>query len=150
MTKRNHDHDHDHDHDTDRDNPANDNAANKAPVAVTPAGGALASVSLAALKVALNGVDMTDVARRSGHPMLQFKSREDNGAWMIGQRKTKPESGSRWAIDPATFQRGFACFDDANNFLGEKLRGRQSADDRSGTSCPTTGFPWKDAVGGRT
>ena len=55
----------DPDPDADHDNHDNDNDANKAPVAVAPAGGALAS--LAALGAALNGVDTTSVAGRSGH-----------------------------------------------------------------------------------
>jgi hypothetical protein len=139
MTKRNHYHD--HDHDADRDIPANDNDANKAPVVVTPAAGAM--VSLAELATALNGVDMSSVAGRSGHPMLQFKSREANGTWMIGQRKIKPESGSRWAIDPRSFQRGFACFGDANNFLGEKLQ-PVSKPMLDPTKLPETGFKWQE------
>ena len=63
-------------------------------------------------------------------PMLQFK-REGDGTWMFGQRQTKVEDGSRWAVNPTTFQRGFICFGDANNMLGETLRSGQSADARS-------------------
>ena len=133
-------HDHDHDPHSDHDNHANDNDANKAPVAVTPAGGALAS--LTALATILNNVDTTSAAGRSGHPMLQFK-REGDGTWMYGQRKTKPEPGGRWAVNPMTFQRGYICFGATNNFLGEKLL-PVSQPMLDPAELPNKGFEWKE------
>ena len=68
------------DHDLDHDNHDNDNDPNKAPVAVTPAGGALAS--LTALGAVFNAVDTASVVGRSGMPMLQFK-RDGGGIWSV-------------------------------------------------------------------
>jgi hypothetical protein len=140
MRKVNHDHEHDLVPNTNRDNHDNDNSAKAAPVAVTPKSTALASTSLEALKVALNGVDMTGITGRSGHPMLQYKSRED--AWMYGQRKIRPEPDSRWAVNPASFQRGYVCFGDANKFLGEQLR-PVSEPMIDPTTLPDKGHPWQ-------
>jgi hypothetical protein len=112
MNKHNHDHDRDVDRDRDHDN---DNDVRErrektlAAVASAPAGGAM--TSLAALQTALNRVDTVSAVGLSGLPMLQFKSRENNGTWMYGQQRTIPEDGSRWAINPHTFRWGFICFD---------------------------------------
>jgi hypothetical protein len=113
MTKPDHNHDYDHPDDHDH---ANDN---KRAVAPAPAGGALAS--LAALSAALNNVDTASVSGRSGKPMLQFKSREDNGVWMFGQKRTVVENNSLWALNPLTFRRGFICFSNDNKVIGERL-----------------------------
>ena len=88
-------------------------------VAPAPAGGAL--TSLAALRTALNSVDMTSIGGRSGKPMLQFKSREDNGTWMFGQQRTIPEASSLWAVNPQTFRWGYICFSGDNKPAGERL-----------------------------
>jgi hypothetical protein len=103
------DHDSDHGHD-------NDNGGGGA-IAPKPAGGAL--TSLAALQTALNNVDTSSVAGRSGLPMLQFK-REGDGTWMYGQRQTVVEDNSRWAANPLSFQWGFIAFND-NKVAGERL-----------------------------
>ena len=52
----------------------------------------------------LNNVDTASVAGRSGLPMLSFKARDNNGTWMIGQKKIVVEDDSRWAVNPKTFQ----------------------------------------------
>ena len=96
--------------------------------AAAPAEGALAS--LAALGAALNGVDTASVTGRSGMPMMEFKSRE-GGIWMFGQRRTVPEDGSRWAVNPLTFKRGYICFSNDNKVVGEHLASRQPADART-------------------
>ena len=107
----------DHKHDRDRD-PANDNGDHEKPggkqVASAPAGGALASI--ASLAAALAKVNTSAIIGRSGLPMMLFK-REGSGTWMFGQKKTIPEPGSRWAVNPMTFKYGFICFND-NKVLG--------------------------------
>jgi hypothetical protein len=124
--------------------PANDNAANMAPIAAPPAGGTPASLmaqtSIAAIQAALNGVDMSGVSGRSGHPTLLYKSRED--AWMYGQKRTKPEPGSRWASNPASYQRGVVCFSDTGKRLGEYLRS-VSEPMIDSTKLPDLGRPWQ-------
>ena len=91
-------------------NHANDNEEKA--VAPAPTGGALAS--LTALATMLNKVDTSSVAGRSGLPLLQFKSRENNGTWSFGQRRTVVEDASRWAVNPTTFKWGYICFDNDN------------------------------------
>src|SRR6516165_9511778 len=100
MTKFKPDHDSAHGHD-------NDNGHGE--IVPSPAGGAI--TSLATLQTALNNVDTSSVAGRSGLPMLQFK-REGDGTWMYGQRQTIVEGNSRWAANPLSFQWGFIAFND--------------------------------------
>jgi hypothetical protein len=98
-----------------RIDPDNDNERAIAPA---PFGGALAS--LTALETVLNAVDTASVAGRSGLPMLTFK-RDGNGTWTFGQRRTRVEEGSGWAVNPHTFKRGFICFSNDNKVIGERL-----------------------------
>jgi hypothetical protein len=129
----------------DRDNRnghGHDNDNGRGDKATVPAqtGGAL--TSLAALTVALNGVDMTSVGGRSGMPMLQFKSRE-SGTWTYGQRQTVVEDGSCWAVNPLTFKRGFICFNDNNKVIGERLVSvRQPMPEL--TELPDKGSDWQE------
>jgi hypothetical protein len=108
--------DNDHDRDLGPDN-GPDNGGTVAPTPLT--GNAL--VSLQKLAAEFNKVDTSSVAGRSGLPMLQFKSRENNGTWMYGQQKTVVEDGSLWAVNPLTFMRGYVCFGDGNKKLDERL-----------------------------
>jgi hypothetical protein len=78
-------------------------------------------VSLTALAATFNNVDMTSVGGSSGKPMMQFKSREDSGTWMFGQRRTIPEADSLWAVNPQTFKWGYICFSNDNKVVGERL-----------------------------
>ena len=108
-------------HDRDRDH-ANDNGEHERPgskIAPAPAGGAL--TSLAALQAALANVNTAAIIGRTGLPMLLFKSRENNGTWVFGQRRTIPEEGSKWAVNPLTFKYGYICFGDNNKVLDERL-----------------------------
>jgi len=107
-----------HDHDRDRDR-GHDNDNDERAVTPASAGGAL--TSLTALATALNRVDMTAIGGRSGKPMLQFKSRENNGTWMFGQQRITPEAGSLWAVNPTTFKWGYVCFSNDNKHVGERL-----------------------------
>jgi hypothetical protein len=75
---------------------------------------------LAALQTALANVNTAAIIGRTGLPMMLFK-REGSGTWMFGQKKTIPEPGSRWAVNPMTFQWGCICFNDANKVVGEHL-----------------------------
>jgi hypothetical protein len=103
-------------------------------------GGALAS--LEALQTALSNVDMSGIAGRSGLPMLAFK-RDGDGTWSYGQRRTVTEDGSRWAVNPLTFQRGYVCFSADNKKLGERLV-PVSQPMPEFTELPDKGTPWSE------
>ena len=130
------------DHNRDSDH-ANDNGEHERPgdkqVASAPAGGAL--TSLAALQAALANVNTAAIIGRSGLPMLLFK-REGSGTWMFGQKKTIPEPGSRWAVNPMTFKYGFICFND-NKVLGEHLVSVSQPKPLI-TDMQDVGFPWQE------
>jgi len=138
ISKSDHEPDHDNDRDRDRDH---DNVGAIAPA---PSGGALAA--LATLGKMLNAVDTTSVLGHSGRPMMQFKAREDT--WSFGVRRTIPEEGSLWAVNPTSFQHGFISFNNSNKVMGERLVsiGQPKPDL---TTLPDTGFPWQEewAVG---
>lgn len=126
------------DNDRDRD-PANDNDSGKQ-VTPAPAGGALAS--LANIHAALANVDTMSVLGRSGLPILLFK-REGDGTWMFGQKRTIPEAGSKWAVNPLTFMRGYISFGDAKKVVGEKLL-PVSEPMPDFAKLPDTGFQWQE------
>jgi len=132
----------DHDQDRDRDH-ANDNGKHERPggkqVASAPAGGALASI--ASLAAALANVPIG--IGRTGLPMMLFKSREDGGTWGYGQRRTIPEEGSRWAVNPLTIQWGCISFGDGNKVVGERL-GPITQPKPLIADMPDTGFPWQE------
>jgi hypothetical protein len=136
---------HDHDYD-DRDHdprPANDNGAPGKAITPKPAGGALAS--LAALAAALDSVDTSSGAR--GKPMLQFKSRENGGTWLFGQKRTIIEEGSLWAINPMTFQWGWVAFNKATKRpVGERLVPISQPRPDIAT-LPDVGAPWQEQWG---
>jgi hypothetical protein len=147
MTKPDPNHDRDSDHSNNHHKEANDNNNkeandNKRVVASVPAGGAL--TSLTALGKVLNSVDTASVRGRSKLPLMQFKSRED-GTWMFGQRRTLPEDGSRWAVNVATFEWGYICFDPVNKkkVLDERLVSvGESKPDL--TELPDRDAPWQE------
>jgi len=128
--------DHDHDH-------ANDNGEHEKPggkqVASAPAGGALASI--ASLAAALANVPIG--IGRTGLPMMLFKSREDGGTWGFGQRRTIPEEGSRWAVNPLTIQWGCISFGDGNKVVGERLVPITQPKPLI-ADMPDTTFPWQE------
>jgi len=130
------------DHDRDRDH-ANDNGKHEKPggkqVASAPAGGALASI--ASLAAALANVPIG--IGRTGLPMMLFKSREDGGTWGFGQRRTIPEEGSRWAVNPLTIQWGCISFGDGNKVVGERLVPITQPKPLI-ADMPDTTFPWQE------
>jgi hypothetical protein len=131
------------DHDRNRDH-ANDNSEHERPgskPAPAPAAeGAL--TSLAALQTALANVPTAAIIGRTGLPMLLFK-REGDGTWGFGQKRTIPEEGSRWALNPMTFKWGFISFGANNKVLDERLVSvTQPKPDI--TTLPDTGFPWQE------
>ena len=142
MSNFNHNHDRDSDHANDNSDHANDNGEHERPgskIAPAPAGGAL--TSLAALQTALAGVNTAAIIGRTGLPMLLFK-REGSGTWMFGQKKTIPEPGSRWAVNPMTFKYGFICFNDTK-VVGEHLVSVSQPKPLI-TDMQDVGFPWQE------
>jgi hypothetical protein len=125
----------------DNHNHANDNGERA--VAPAPAGGALAS--LTALATVLNKVDTRSVVGRSGLPLMQFKSRENNGTWVFGQRRAIVEDGSRWAVNPTTFKWGYVSFDNDNKPTERLVSVAQPKPDK--TQLPDVGFPWQEQWG---
>ena len=122
---------------------ANDNHNNRGTVVPTPASEAL--TSLAALGTVLNNVDTRTVVGRSRTPMLQFK-REGSGTWQFGQKATVVEPGSKWAVNPTTFEWGFISFSDANKVVGEHLVSISQAKPDV-TKLPDMGFNWNEQWG---
>jgi hypothetical protein len=129
-----HDHDRDSDHANDNERPGGKQ------VAPAPAGGALAS--LAALQTALANVNTAAIIGRTGLPMLLFK-REGSGTWGYGQKRTIPEEGSKWAVNPLTFRYGYIAFNDANKVVGEHLVS-VSQPKPMVTEMQDVGFPWQE------
>ena len=137
--------DHNHDPDPDRDpDPANDNGGGSR----SRSDRRRARSTLTALGTTLNTVDTASIVGRSGLPLLTFKSRDSGGIWTFGQKHTIVEDGSRWAVNPRTFQWGYICFGDDNKVLGEKLV-PVSQPMPDVTELPDKGFPWQRAVGGQ-
>jgi hypothetical protein len=132
--------DHDRANDHANDNGGEHERPGSNPVAPAPAGGAL--TSLAALQTALAKVNTAAIIGRSGLPMLQFKSRE-GGIWGFGQKRTIPEEGSKWAVNPMTFQWGYICFSDAKKVLDERIVS-VSEPKPLVTELPDLGFPWQE------
>jgi hypothetical protein len=132
-----------HDYDRDSDH-ANDNGEHERPggkqVAPAPAAGAL--TSLAALQTALANVNTAAIIGRSGLPMMLFK-REGSGTWGYGQKRTIPEPGSKWAVNPLTFKYGYICFGDNNKVLDERLVPINQPKPVI-TELPDRGFPWQE------
>src|SRR5262245_23249208 len=123
------------------DNGNNDNvAAEPATSVATTAKASTALMSLAALRTALNGVD-TSVSG-SDKPMMFFKSRED--LWVYWRGKIEPEKGSRWAVNPATFERGYIAFDGSKR-LGERMRSI-STSKIDPAELPDVGAPWQEQM----
>jgi hypothetical protein len=133
------DNDHDRDRDHADDNGEHDESGSKQ-VAPVLTGGALAALN--ALATDLAKVNTAAIIGRSGKPMLLFK-REGSGTWMFGQKKTITEPGSRWAVNPLTFQWGYICFGDNNKKLGEHLVSISEPKPLI-TDLPNLGFPWQE------
>jgi len=129
----------DHDHDHANDNGEHEKSESKQ-IAPAPAGGAL--TSLAALQTALASINTAAIIGRTGLPMMLFK-REGSGTWGFGQKRTIPEAGSKWAVNPWTLKYGFICFNDANKVVDERLV-PISQPKPVITELPDMGFPWQE------
>ena len=140
MSKSDDDHDRDSDHAHANDNGKGEHDRPGSKIAPAPAGGAL--TSLAALQTALANVNTAAIIGRTGLPMLLFK-REGSGTWMFGQKKTIPEPGSKWAINPLTFRWGCISFNDANKVVGEHLVSVSQPKPLI-TDMQDVGFPWQE------
>jgi hypothetical protein len=137
MSNSNQDHDRDRDHTND---PANDNGGQgSGSKPSVPAVGAFKA--LTALQTQFAKVNIAAIAGRTGLPMLLYKAREGIGTWGFGQKRTIPEEGSRWAMNPLTFMWGYLSFN------GKKVAGEQmvpvSQEKPDITKLPDTGFPWQ-------
>jgi hypothetical protein len=126
------------------DNGNNDNVAAKPTTSVAAAAkgstALTAMAAVAAIGTALNGVD-TSIGR-SDKPMMFFKSREN--IWTYGRQQIEPEEGSRWAVNPMTFQRGYVAFDGSKK-VGERMLfvGLPKIDP---ADLPDVGFPWQEQM----
>ena len=74
--------------------------------------------------------------------MLSFK-REGNGTWMYGQKRTIPEEGSTWTINPYTAKHGYICFGENNKPIGERPVSISKPMPDT-TDLPDNGFKWKE------
>jgi hypothetical protein len=123
----------------------NDNDNGERAIAPAPKGDLLASTALQALQTTFNNVDTTPIGGHSGRPLLQFRSREDNGIWCFGQKRTRVEEGSLWAFNPASFKWGWICFSEANKRLGERMVSiSQPKPDI--TELPDKGAEWQEQM----
>jgi hypothetical protein len=141
MAKSDLEHDHTPDQDHANDNNGGDDAIQRA---VAPALTEASIAALTKLTADLNHVNIAPVLGRSTHPLLQFKSRDNSGTWMFGQRRTVPEEGSLWAANPTSFQHGFVCFGpDKKKPLDERLvPAWQPMPDLA--TLPDLGVPWQE------
>jgi hypothetical protein len=131
--KRN-DHDHVTETTTPANKPANDNGTTTTSVAALK--GSTALMSLEALATALNGID---TGGRSGKPLMLFKARDNT--WVYGRNQTEPEEGSRWVVNPMTFERGQVAFRGKEK-LGERMRS-VSLPEIDPADLPDVGAPWQ-------
>ena len=86
--------------------------------------------------------------RPFGHADDAVQARDSDGTWSFGQKRTIPEAGSRWAVNPDDVQAGLVCLDDGNKMLGEKLVPVSSADARP-RGAARQGLPMAAAMGGQ-
>jgi hypothetical protein len=134
--------DHDQDRDRNRDHaPANDNGGQgSGSKPSVPAVGAFKALTALASQFAK--VNIAAVVGRTGLPMLLFKAREGSGTWSYGQKRTIPEEGSQWAMNPLTYMRGYISFN-GNKVVGEEMAPvTQEMPDI--TKLRDTGFPWQE------
>jgi hypothetical protein len=81
--------------------------------AVAPAAKGGALITPESLAAMFSGVEAVPVGF-SDYVMLLFHARRSDGAWALGPKEIVQELGTKIAINPTTFGRGFIAFDRAN------------------------------------
>jgi hypothetical protein len=157
----NHDYDHDHNpgpaNDNSGRNPdrrpgvANDNGSRR-PAAPPPTGavipkttagligaGAIIPTTMEQLSAAMPTVDTSSTSGHNGKPMALFKSRM-GGIWTYGVKNIAIELGTRVAINPLSFRRGWAFFNNDNKCVDRMASLFQPEIEYA--ALPDLGFQW--------
>ena len=85
------------------------------------------------------------VRRRPFGPAdAHVQARDGNGTWTFGQKRTVVEDGSRWAVNPTTFKRGYHLLRRRQQGARRAPRCRSASRCPTSRSSPTQGFEWQE------